>query len=187
MVCPICGLLYVHGDKTDESGHRRFHNRFLDGPQVTNRQLSLIQESNRTVIYVDERSNRKSRDLVLSAISRAAMDLGEAPPFPPHWKCYLVRERKKVIGFALIQTDVSAYLPSNPKHCKTCPIGVLRLWVLGQHRRRGIATTAVDAARHHSLRSIPKCMVAFSEPTEAGLAFARHYCGTEPFLFDIEI
>jgi predicted acetyltransferase len=114
------------------------------------------------------------------------MDLGDGPPFPREWTCYFIQGGRAVIGFALIQSDVHAYLPPRPAHRTVCSVGVLRLWVLAKHRRQGVATTAMDAARHHGGHAIPKCMVAFSEPTEAGLAFATQYCGTELFVFDID-
>jgi hypothetical protein len=180
-------MLYLHGDKSDESAHRRFHRRFLDGPAIHASQLTTLQEGGKTVIYVDDTSPRKSQNLVTSAISRASLDLGDAPPLPRGWRCYLVRDGPGVVGFALVRRDVTAYLPSTPGHHAICPVGVLRLWVAGRHRRRGVATAAVDAARHDGLGAVPKCMVAFSEPTEAGMAFAAAYAGTEPFVFDIEL
>jgi N-acetyltransferase len=185
-VCPVCGLLYLRGDKPEESAHRRFHRRFLDGPPVTARRLTTLDEGGRTVIYADEASNRQSQAIVASAIARASRDLGDAPPLPPRWECYLVQQGAAVAGFALVQRGVRAYLAGRREHRALCPVGVLRLWVHAAHRRRGIATAAVDAARHHGGAAVPRCMVAFSEPTDAGLAFARAYAATDPFVFDIE-
>jgi pyridoxine/pyridoxamine 5'-phosphate oxidase len=146
-----------------------------------------LQEADKTIIYVDDSSPQRARDLVRAAIERAASDLGEAPPLPSHWKCYFVQQGRAAAGFALVRNDVVAYLQSDPARKVSCPIGVLRLWVAAVHRRRGIATAAVDAARHNEPGMVPRCRVAFSEPTDAGLVFATKYCGTAPFVFDIEI
>jgi N-acetyltransferase len=57
-------------------------------------------------------------------------------------------------------------------------LGIHQLWVHTQHRQRGIASTLVDMARKHmcfGYTSIPIEQIAFSSPTESGLAFARQY------------
>jgi N-acetyltransferase len=188
IVCPVCGLLYLRGDKTDESNHRRFHNRFFNGPPIPRlKSLATLQEADRTIVYVNQSSPQPAQALVCAAVERAASDLGEALPLPSHWKCYFVQQGRTAAGFALVQNAVVAYLQADPARKIPCPIGVLRLWVAATHRLRGIATAAVDAARHNEPGMIPRCRVAFSEPTDAGLAFATKYCGTAPFVFDIDV
>ena len=57
-------------------------------------------------------------------------------------------------------------------------LGIYQIWVHDKHRRRGIASTLVDVARKHmyfGYSAIPVDQIAFSSPTEAGLAFAKLY------------
>ena len=57
-------------------------------------------------------------------------------------------------------------------------LGIYQIWVHDKHRRRGIASTLVDVARKHiyyGYSAIPVDQIAFSSPTESGLAFAKLY------------
>ena len=185
-LCPICGILYTVGDTNDMAMHRRYHERFLDGiPASRINKKDSFEMNGQTIIYVNEKSKQSLKHLVEKAIERAADDLGDAPPLPSQWKCYLMQIKNSIVGFVLIENDVDAYLESNPEKKVKCKLGVLRMWVVAKHRRNGVATTLVDAARHNESSVVAKCAVAFSEPTEAGYAFAHKYCGVEPFVFDI--
>ena len=186
IVCPVCGMLYTAGDKSDVAKHRRYHDRFLDGVPVSRiDKRSCFEENGKTIIYVDEKSKASLQDLVHRAIKRAAEDLGDAPPLPSRWKCYLMQVKTSAVGFVLVENDVNSYLQSNPEKIIRSKVGILRMWVVARHRREGVATTLVDAARHREDGVVTKGSVAFSEPTDAGLAFARNYCGIEPLIFDI--
>ncbi|CUS11230.1 unnamed protein product [Tuber aestivum] len=60
-------------------------------------------------------------------------------------------------------------------------LGVSRVWVCADHRRRGIATRLLDCAREHFIygMKIEKDDVAFSQPTESGGALARGWFGAD--------
>ena len=58
--------------------------------------------------------------------------------------------------------------------------GIHQLWVHAKFRGEGIATRLVDAVREKLVfgLTVPKKLLAFSSPTEAGARFARSYvCG----------
>jgi len=60
--------------------------------------------------------------------------------------------------------------------------GIHQLWVHAKFRKQGIATRLVDAARGKLVfgLTVPKELLAFSSPTEAGACFARNYvCGSD--------
>lgn len=188
VVCPVCNMVYTTGDKADMAKHKRYHNQFLDGVPVSRiDKRNCFEENGKTIICVDETSKPNLQDLVHRAIQRAADDLGDAPPMPPHWKCYLMQVKTSAVGFVLIENNVNSYISSNPQKIIPSKLGVLRMWVAAKHRRTGVATTLLDAARHHEVDTVAKVAVAFSEPTDAGLAFARKYCGVEPLVFDITL
>jgi hypothetical protein len=54
-------------------------------------------------------------------------------------------------------------------------VGIYQLWTLRGKRGQGIATQLVDAARSKLIfgMQVPKSQVAFSSPTQAGLAFSQ--------------
>lgn len=58
-------------------------------------------------------------------------------------------------------------------------LGVCQLWVAPRFRRSGVGAALLDAARAHAVygsgAALPVSAVAFSQPTRAGLAFARAY------------
>ncbi|PUU81586.1 ESCO1/2 acetyl-transferase-domain-containing protein [Tuber borchii] len=60
-------------------------------------------------------------------------------------------------------------------------LGISRVWVCADRRRRGIATRLLDCAREHFIygMKIEKDDVAFSQPTESGGAFARGWFGAD--------
>jgi len=60
------------------------------------------------------------------------------------------------------------------------PVNVVLIWVRKVARRQGLATALVDIARQFAAQGrqtqpVGKDVVAFSQPTTQGLAFARHY------------
>lgn len=71
--------------------------------------------------------------------------------------------------FALSETPRSAIL------------GISRVWVCADRRRRGIATRLLDCARENFVygMKIEKDDVAFSQPTESGGALARGWFGAD--------
>lgn len=182
--CSICGMVYKKGLKDDESSHKRFHDRYLNGiyaPRVSKKEM--IIESGYSIISVSEKSSEKLIELVYKSIQRAECDLGTAPPLPQKWKCYMAYCSSSIIGFCIIENNVNAFIEKEPSRKVLCPIGILRFWVSPKNRRKGVATVMVDAARHNEEKEIPKCMVAFSEPTDQGMLFAKNYCGTDPFIY----
>jgi N-acetyltransferase len=59
-------------------------------------------------------------------------------------------------------------------------VGLHQLWVHAKFRSQKVATRLVDAVRTKFIfgLTVPKEMLAFSSPTEAGACFARNYvCG----------
>lgn len=61
--------------------------------------------------------------------------------------------------------------------------GIRRLWVSKDYRRRGIATTLLDAIIHSFFYgfTLRRTQIAFTEPTSNGADFAASYVGREDF------
>ena len=63
------------------------------------------------------------------------------------------------------------------------PISVRLIWVSAEHRRRGIASKLLDAAREHVLQGhvLDRRQLAFEQPTDAGCSLARAFTRSERF------
>jgi ribosomal protein S18 acetylase RimI-like enzyme len=111
---------------------------------------------------------------------------------------YLCIVNERVVGIVLTEEITAAYrlLPqttstetgssslqfglSRSIQPSKAVLGIYQIWVHQKYRNRGIASVLVDMARKHAFygySSIPVQHVAFSSPTESGLAFARQYNG----------
>ena len=101
---------------------------------------------------------------------------------------------KKIAGVLVVQSlsqgyrMLSASTTSSQKCCSTDPspalCGVSRIWTLASFRRRKIASRLLDAMRTEFIygKIISVDELAFSDPTEMGLAFAQHYSKRQDFL-----
>ena len=181
-------MLFQKGVHEDEVSHKRYHERFLEGvyaPRISKRHI--ISEGDINIVLVNEKSPSKMKKLVEQIIERSSCDLGEAPPLPKGWKCYLAYQKSFIIGYCLVESSVEGFLTEEPTRKVICPLGISRFWVSPKHRKKGVATLMVDSARHEEKANIPKCMVCFSEPTESGMSFAKKYCGTNPFVYFLKV
>ncbi|KAH0790345.1 N-acetyltransferase eco [Histomonas meleagridis] len=144
-------------------------------------------EGDISVLQVNENSPNNVKKFVTQIIERSSNDLGESPPLPKGWTCYLALQKPFIIGYCLIERNVEGFLLEDSTRKVICPLGIARFWVSPKHRRKGVATLLVDAARQTEKSNIPKCMVCFSEPTDLGMSFAKKYCGTNPFVYCLKI
>ena len=183
-MCPICGVIFNKNNKSDITFHKRVHNDFLSGvisPKI--KDSEKINIDGHEIICILPNSRAPLRNLVTKLLERASKDLGEAPSLPEKWKCYAEIKGKYAIGLLLIENNIIGTL-KNGKTYK-CPIGILRMWVITKERRTGVCTAMLDAARNNESVIVPYCSIAFSDPTEDGLAFATSYCGAEPYIYHI--
>ena len=89
--------------------------------------------------------------------------------------------RTRILGVATAQSLSQAYRMSSLHNRSIAPskamLGIGVLWTHLAARHRGIATTLVTAARQYTIFSVtvPKALLAFSTPTQAGYDFAVTY------------
>ena len=121
---------------------------------------------------------------------------------------YLYISKKRVVGLLLVKRIQRAYEvvvenDNNKKHYDPVSssfsisrslkstralLGIHQIWVHSSHRKKGIASKLVNAARDHLIFGmiIPVELIAFSSPTDEGLQFAKRYVGLErPLVYDI--
>ena len=97
---------------------------------------------------------------------------------------YLYIADKRVIGMATAELIPHAFVSytslERSSERQKAMAGIHQLWVHAKFRGQGIATRLVDAVREKLVfgLTVPKNLLAFSSPTEAGARFARSYvCG----------
>ncbi|KAI9707161.1 MAG: hypothetical protein M1836_000121 [Candelina mexicana] len=117
------------------------------------------------------------------------------------FRFYLYLEGEKCVGLCLAERIKEAYKvidgtgellePSTTlalstsssisisKQSDSAVLGISRIWVSVSHRRRGIALALLDGAAKDFVygMTIPKELIAFSQPTESGGRLARRWFG----------
>lgn len=94
---------------------------------------------------------------------------------------YLYVQQKRIIGLASAELIRKAYLLENnynrSRTGRKAVIGIHQIWVHTKYRGRKIATRLVDTVRSKLVFNfvVPAYQIAFSSPTESGIAFAKKY------------
>ena len=133
---------------------------------------------------------RKKLQQVLSIVRRElsfvdSLESGKAQRYS-----YLYVRNRRVIGVLVAERVQAAYtlLDSNERSTEetTANLGVYQIWVHSRFRGQKVATRLLDAARENMIFGlvVPRNLVAFSSPTEAGIALARNYCGGYALVYD---
>jgi len=114
--------------------------------------------------------------LALQPLSRANRVTVARPPPPDASKADAAAQPRKARRIEA----APAAKPAKPK--AVC--GVRALWVNSAHRRRGLASKLLDAARAECTRGyVPfRREVAFAQACDEGLRFAAAYCGSDAVL-----
>lgn len=208
--CAKCGMAYTPGLAEDERDHRAHCKAAtgliafpssLTGARVRWRRVAGGEFGFLRVDAADPRPLRARCDAlrrrVVEALGSYAASEGTAPA------AYIVLDaRRLAVACALVcgvqragralpvaanaANDVlgaTADMGADFARVAPAPVGVTHVWVHASHRRRGLASAAVDEARRtYCLHGpVPRAAVAFSQPTEAGWRFAAAFTGKEDF------
>jgi ESCO1/2 acetyl-transferase len=144
-------------------------------------------------ILPTERSRySKKLELLHSIVDQELGFVSNSPTGKP-FTTYLCIVNKRVVGMVLVEEIAAAYRLLVPMSSSSpglkfgltrsaeptkAGLGIYQLWVHRHHRHRGIASVIVDVARKQMVfgcTPVPVHQVAFSSPTESGLAFAQYY------------
>uniref|UniRef100_A0A915D2W6 N-acetyltransferase ECO1 n=1 Tax=Ditylenchus dipsaci TaxID=166011 RepID=A0A915D2W6_9BILA len=200
--CQKCGMVYNVDDKKDVEQHYAFHNRFVEKKsfKVTTMQLNSWK---RSLQYESSCHPLPCSVFRLNNFSKASLkrkfeesyvneELGYCSDLPI-WDSenlrqalvFVVEANQKepaFIGAILLvdRVDNVMLMPQQKKYHGQF-LGVNRIWVHSQVRRKGIAAFLLDIARRllASGGTLPKSRVAFSEPTESGIKLAISYIGDQ--------
>ncbi|XP_053395371.1 N-acetyltransferase ESCO2-like [Mercenaria mercenaria] len=209
--CEVCGMVYTMSEPADEAMHVKFHQSLLNVLKFPGwKKEHVVQEYMDTgsrVIMVTAESPKYATRKVEEINKVMGEELGFAEPtlsFRASYKAFLyVSEDKKIEGCCVVEpinegyrvlpdTQSSQSAENHPGHRPWCSsdqaepavVGVSRIWVYGQARRKGIASKLLDCVRQWSIYGtvIPKNKMAFSDPTPDGKQLATRYIGTPTFL-----
>ncbi|CAL1540314.1 unnamed protein product [Lymnaea stagnalis] len=209
IVCPTCSMVYFKGDPVDEAQHDKHHMRAVKEIKFPGwKVIRVVQEYPETlgsvVLILPSDLKCKGVSKKLDEVYQAmACDLGDleiTPFYAHHLKVFLYIENKKVCGCCMtepieegnriLMTDNDSVDASErrPWRCneqsEPAAVGISRLWIPVENRRKGIATKLVDCVRQWFNYGIliPKTKVAFSDPTPDGFNFFQKYMGSSTFL-----
>ncbi|XP_052777897.1 N-acetyltransferase ESCO2-like isoform X2 [Mya arenaria] len=207
--CEVCGMVYTQAEPADETTHYNFHTSVLNALKFPGwKKEHLVREFMETgdrVIMVTADDQKYATKKVEDINKIMGKELGFTEPtltFKPSYKAFLyISEEKRVEGCCVCEPISQGYrvLPDQsqesqhhpgqrPWYCSDSPekasIGISRIWVFSQARRKGIASKLLDCVRLWALYGIevPIELLAFSDPTPDGKILATKYTGTSSFL-----
>lgn len=212
ITCPTCGMVFTKGTE-DEKIHKEYHKKYerpapppkskvllkygetiasfdSDGSKIVVARQSDI--SNGCKSFKDSISavvNRVNSDLCFHVEGGSVLGASSAAAF-----VYLDGENRAV-GCVIAERIDTAH-PVVPKkdpddseikcskESAKAVVGVSRVWVHPEFRRRGIAGKILDAVRDNFLYGyrVPMNEIAFSQPTNDGYKLFLSYTKTDKFL-----
>ncbi|XXQ32075.1 N-acetyltransferase ESCO zinc-finger domain-containing protein [Plasmodiophora brassicae] len=206
--CPDCDMMYMKGEPQDDKQHAVYHASIVEGVAFTQQKSQIVdlldgpRDSFALYRVHVGLQQQRPRGSIEQIIRRAQRDLGmdcEAPlQFAPGHQLFFVVATKsnRVAACAVCRPLTKAYVPDEaniraaPSERNAVParLGVDVIWVHGRQRRKKLASWLLDTARQHLTFGlpVPVAQVAFSQPTEAGAAFARSYTSARLLVYGPE-
>lgn len=209
VLCNNCGMLYMPGVPEDERQHRQLCQAYVKGIACMNGTVvggKVVERHNkkRQYIIAQWKPSGQSKHcpsqwpLLAQMIAKdLGMDESTALGHLTTQTVFLYlgsvagnknsnnKHPNHILGAVTIQSIAKAYRMSS-LHDRSLTstkamLGVGMLWTHPVARKTGIATTLVNAARNHAVfgMQVPKSMLAFSSPTQAGYDFALQYLNGE--------
>ena len=220
-------MYYCPGDPVDEELHRDIHRKYLsiwDLPKRKSEECIHTFESGDRIVKIESSTNsRVLREKFLKIRQAIDTKLGCPPTSTEdsNLTSYLYVSQNVIVGVVIVKMIEKAFSinkaepavsPGEYKAitCSTDPVpavlGVSRIWVREDQRRKGLATILLDVARFlicffskkkkksristpHLFRqnfifgsTVSKKQCAFSQPTKCGNLLAGSYFDTPQFL-----
>ena len=212
ITCPTCGMVFTRGTE-DEKIHREFHKQH-ERPAPPPKSKVLLKygetiasfEPDGGKIVVARQSDISSgcksfKDSISAIVNRVNNDLsfhvegGSLLGTDSAAAFVYLDEENRAVG-CVIAERISTAHPVVPKKdpddseikCSKenakAVVGVSRVWVHPEFRRRGIAGKILDAVRDNFLYGyrVPVSEVAFSQPTNDGYKLFLSYTKSDKFL-----
>ncbi|KAI1288341.1 N-acetyltransferase ESCO1 [Halotydeus destructor] len=196
--CKTCHMVYTPGEVTDETHHGEYHDTFVNGVKFPGWKkenvVKRISNGSR-IIAVHPTDKKYMLKKVDDLLTVADLELGIGVGVEQCMKntsmfLLYVSSDKRVAGFVaaeaiyeanrlVCEDPLSVSLTSYPARA-----GIARIWVHPNYRRKGVATEMLEALRVNFKidRILRREEIAFSDPTNEGIAFAKTFTGTSNFL-----
>lgn len=211
-ICSSCRMLYVVGDPIDEKRHTSYCNKIKIGPTLNSISGHRILHSFDEIYHIISINNelKSSKDNIRNILSHILDELGSSLNCTDKNETIYLYTKEKIVLGCLITENVSVkslvHLTSTVKSTDVmtkinhdvnteekindniadtpCTLGIKIIWVHKDYRRRKIANKLVDAARQRFAfgKVLKRDEIAFSQPTNDGLAFALRYCKSDKIL-----
>jgi hypothetical protein len=198
-VCPICGMLTVHGVEEDRIQHEQICTVYKSGVEIQIRgaaaQHRVVSRISSTACIAEIRPTdppawqqklQECLSICNQELGFAMSGSGSGTKKTARATAFLYISHKRVVGLVTAEPVTCGYWMETASERSLTPqkalVGIYQLWTLQGNRGQGIATQLVDAARSKLFfgMQVPKSQVAFSSPTQAGLAFAKNYAPDQP-------
>jgi hypothetical protein len=199
--CSECGMTYTAGVEEDDKQHKTFHARAVQGIPFKNqwKKENVVMRNDHLRIIAVEKAEFAMRWKLLSQVLELVhRDLGGCPVSYPrdydaHRVFLLIDEKEKRVAGCLVQDVIdnsqrfevhrcqyiispNAELPHIKLGLKIDGfegVGVQKMWVHQNSRRKGLAKLLLTACRAESQQ------IAFTELTPDGLRTAVSFLGSE--------
>lgn len=193
--CEICGMVYVVGQKDDESSHDQFCKEYTQGVSFPKwkRERVVSSCSNERIVEIrpTDPSCFRLKEQEVKTIIDAEMGFVDTSKNDDNHTIFLFISCKKIIGYCSVEVISSAYELRNfserdkiPIKRKSVMLGIRQIWCHRNHRKEKIASKLVTIAREKMVYGcfIPIENIAFSSPTSDGYMFAKRYTKTDKIL-----
>ncbi|OQR87746.1 N-acetyltransferase [Achlya hypogyna] len=191
--CPDCGFLYVRGVATDDADHSRFCKKTAQGVMLSRWKSERVHLDRPPMRIVELRGDDKPVVVKKLMQIKALMDealgaIDEAAFLARKHFVYLSNDRvvgcvcAEPIDVAYPYSTASGVVTIDKSRPQPALLGVSHVWVHPSFRRQGVAKTLLDVARAKATYGlvVPRRQLAFSQPTEDGMALGVAYCAPAP-------
>lgn len=178
-ICTICGMLFVPGVSQDDVAHRDICRAFTQGVvlRVNPQRHRVLASRPWTILEVRPNDSTLLRNKVASVQTIVHQELGFVPKNSNEEEkprlSFLAILGHRVVGMIQVEPISRALQQDTPISIQA--MGVHLIWVHSKVRHQGVASKLLDMARSHFCYGTTRPLIAFSSPTQAGMAFALEY------------
>ncbi|CAO1363985.1 unnamed protein product [Diamesa tonsa] len=189
--CKDCGFQYNTNVPEDEKIHDKHHSEMMNIPKFrgwaneNSIEISDWSSQKGRVIHLEANHKNIQSDFVTEIIEKMNSDFGVALDNPNEHHIYLAVLNSKVVGLATVKESVMASKTNESSEKRSVKLGIQRMYVRPQYRRRGIARGIIKTISIlHSKGEIfdPSEDMAFSTPTADGQKFIQNLIRNESYL-----
>ena len=148
-------------------------------------EISDWSSQNGRVIHLEANHKNIQSDFVSEIIDKMDCDFGVALDNPNKHHIYLAVLNSKIVGLAAVKESVMATKINESSEKRSVKLGIQRMYVRPQYRRRGVARGIIKTISIlHSKGEIfePSEDMAFSTPTADGRKFIQNLIRNDSYL-----